>query len=38
MSLSDMLGIVLDAGSQNLKAGFAGEPSPRAMIPTTVAR
>ncbi|KAJ8738056.1 hypothetical protein PYW08_000651 [Mythimna loreyi] len=36
--LSGMLGVVLDAGSQNLKAGFAGEPSPRAMLPTTVAR
>ncbi|PZC77714.1 hypothetical protein B5X24_HaOG203081 [Helicoverpa armigera] len=34
----DMLGVVFDAGSQNMKAGFAGEPSPRAMVPTTVAR
>uniref|UniRef100_A0A2A4JZW6 Actin n=1 Tax=Heliothis virescens TaxID=7102 RepID=A0A2A4JZW6_HELVI len=34
----DILGVVLDAGSQNMKAGFAGEPSPRAMVPTTVAR
>ena len=35
---TDILGVVLDSGSQNLKAGFAGEPSPRVSIPTTVAR
>ncbi|CAH1647343.1 unnamed protein product [Spodoptera littoralis] len=35
---SDFLGVVLDAGSQSLKAGFAGEPSPRTMVPNIVGR
>ncbi|XP_063837651.1 uncharacterized protein LOC135086789 [Ostrinia nubilalis] len=32
------IGVVLDTGSQYTKAGFAGEPSPRCVIPTAVGR
>ncbi|KAF9421675.1 hypothetical protein HW555_002356 [Spodoptera exigua] len=35
---SDILGVVFDAGSQTFKAGFSGEPSPRAMVPNVVGR
>ncbi|KAM3956892.1 actin [Aphomia sociella] len=34
----DGIGVVLDAGSQCMKAGFAEEPFPRCVVPTTVGR
>ncbi|CAG4984687.1 unnamed protein product [Parnassius apollo] len=34
----DYISVVFDLGSQNTKAGFAGESFPRCMIPTTLGR
>ncbi|XP_075990652.1 uncharacterized protein LOC142986198 [Anticarsia gemmatalis] len=34
----DTIGVVLDTGSQSTKAGFAGEASPRVMLPTATGR
>ncbi|XP_023941731.2 uncharacterized protein LOC112048435 [Bicyclus anynana] len=38
MSSSETVAVVIDAGSQSTKAGFAGEPFPRCVIPTAVGR
>ncbi|XP_039763867.1 actin-2-like [Pararge aegeria] len=38
MASADIVTVVIDAGSQTTKAGFAGESFPRCVIPTTVGR
>ena len=34
----ETLGVVLDIGSANLRAGFAGDDAPRAMLPSVLGR